>query len=86
MHNLSLLVFQTIQPFHCSPVGEPDVLDLSDSSESTIFYQKDLFNQGFPMMENIRREGKLCDVNIIVGEHTLQGHRIVLAANIPYFR
>ena len=38
------------------------------------------------MMENIRREGKLCDVNIIVGDHTLQGHRIVLAANIPYFR
>ena len=59
---------------------------MSDSSESTIFYQKDLFNQGFPMMENIRREGKLCDVNIIVGDHTLQGHRIVLAANIPYFR
>ena len=73
--------------FHpCSPIGEPDVLDLSDSSESTIFYQKDLFNQGFPMMENIRREGKLCDVNIMVGEHSLQGHRIVLAANIPYFR
>ena len=62
------------------------MLDLSDSSESTIFYQKDLFSQGFPMMENIRREGKLCDVNIIVGDHTLQGHRIVLAANIPYFR
>ena len=61
-------------------------MDLSDSSESTIFYQKDLFNQGFPMMENIRREGKLCDVNIMVGEHSLQGHRIVLAANIPYFR
>ena len=37
------------------------------------------------MMENMRREGKLCDVNIIVGGHTLQGHRLVLAANIPYF-
>jgi len=69
-----------------SPVGEPDVLDLSDSSESTVFYQKDLPNQGFPMMESIRREGKLCDVTLVVGEHSIRAHRIVLAANIPYFR
>jgi len=69
-----------------SPVGEPDVLDLSDTSETTIFYQKDLFSSGFPMMENIRREGKLCDVTLTVGEHSLSAHRIVLAANIPYFR
>ena len=61
-------------------------MDLSDSSETTIFYQKDLFSSGFPMMENIRREGKLCDVTLTVGEHSLSAHRIVLAANIPYFR
>ena len=67
-------------------MGEPDVLDLSDSSESTVFYQKDLPNQGFPMMESIRREGKLCDVTLVVGEHSIRAHRIVLAANIPYFR
>ena len=67
-------------------MGEPDVLDLSDSSETTIFYQKDMFSSGFPMMENIRREGKLCDVTLMVGEHSLSAHRIVLAANIPYFR
>ena len=76
--------FFTICPH--SPVGEPDLLDLSDSSEPIIFYQKDLPNQGFPVMENIRREGKLCDVNLIVGEHNFSAHRIVLAANIPYFR
>jgi len=69
-----------------SPVGEPDLLDLSDSSEPIIFYQKDLPNLGFPVMENIRREGKLCDVNLIVGDHSFSAHRIVLAANIPYFR
>ena len=40
-----------------SPIGEPDLLALSDSTESTIFYQKDLPNMGFPVMENIRREG-----------------------------
>ena len=78
--------FEVQNSFHFSPVGEPDVLDLSDTSETTIFYQKDLFSSGFPMMENIRREGKLCDVTLTVGEHSLSAHRIVLAANIPYFR
>ena len=62
------------------------MLDLSDSSDATIFYQKDLYSTGFPMMESIRREGKLCDVTLTVGEHSLAAHRIVLAANIPYFR
>jgi len=69
-----------------SPIGEPEILDLSDSTESTIFYQKDLPNIGFPVMEDIRRQGKLCDVTLIVGEHTFAAHRIVLAASIPYFR
>ena len=71
-----------------SPVGEPDVLDLSDSSvsDATIFYQKDLYSTGFPMMESIRREGKLCDVTLTVGDHSLVAHRIILAATIPYFR
>ena len=69
-------------------MGEPDVLDLSDNSvsDATIFYQKDLYSTGFPMMESIRREGKLCDVTLTVGDHSLAAHRIVLAANIPYFR
>ena len=79
---------KTLKMKYCvtSPVGEPDVLDLSDSSDATIFYQKDLYSTGFPMMESIRREGKLCDVTLTVGEHSLAAHRIVLAANIPYFR
>ena len=28
----------------------------------------------------------MCDVTLMVGEHSLSAHRIVLAANIPYFR
>jgi len=78
--------WDTFQMSIASPVGEPDVLDLSDCSDATIFYQKDLYSTGFPMMESIRREGKLCDVTLTVGEHSLAAHRIVLAANIPYFR
>ena len=37
-------------------------------------------------MEDIRRQGKLCDVNLRVGENVFSAHRIVLAATIPYFR
>lgn len=78
--------WENFQMSIASPVGEPEVLDLSDTSEATVFYQKDLFNSGFQMMESIRREGKLCDVTLTVGDHSLTAHRIVLAANIPYFR
>jgi len=71
-----------------SPVGEPDIdlLDLSDNPESTVFYHKEHASGAFPCMEDIRRQGKLCDVNLIVGTHTFKAHRIVLAATVPYFR
>jgi len=69
-----------------SPVGEPDLLDLSDSPESTIFHYKEHPASAFPAMEDIRRQGKLCDISLTVGTHTFQAHRIVLAATVPYFR
>lgn len=51
----------------------------------------------FPKFEEIRREGRLCDITLItpagVGQegserpqHRFSAHRIVLAATIPYFR
>ncbi|XP_073533203.1 kelch-like protein 18 isoform X1 [Phyllobates terribilis] len=45
----------------------------------------DLPNRGYGVMEEIRRQGKLCDVTLKVGEHKFSAHRIVLAASIPYF-
>lgn len=66
------------------PVAEQEAL--SNTSEATMIYEKDLFNSSFQMMESIRREGKLCDVTLKVGEHSVTAHRIVLAANVPYFR
>jgi len=69
-----------------SPVGEPDLLDLSDSTESTVFFHQEHASSAFPAMEDIRRQGKLCDVNLVVGSHTFKAHRIVLAATVPYFR
>ena len=46
-----LLEIKTI--FLFSPVGEPDLLDLQDlGSDSTVFYQKNLPNLGFPQVGN----------------------------------
>lgn len=35
---------------------------ISDSNESVVFQQGELFPAAFPIMEEIRRQGKLCDV------------------------
>jgi hypothetical protein len=37
-----------------------------NNEESIIFEQSDLFSIGFPIMEEIRRQGKLCDVTLVV--------------------
>lgn len=57
-----------------------------NNEESIIFEQSDLFSIGFPIMEEIRRQGKLCDVTLKVDDQSFSAHRIVLAATIPYFR
>lgn len=35
-----------------------------EAEECVIFQQLDLFSTGFPVMEEIRRNGKLCDVTL----------------------
>lgn len=37
-----------------------------NNEESITFEQSDLFSVGFPIMEEIRRQGKLCDVTLEV--------------------
>ncbi|XP_029283545.1 kelch-like protein 18, partial [Cottoperca gobio] len=49
------------------------------------FSVSDLPARGYVVMEEIRRQGKLCDVTLKVGDHKFSAHRIVLAASIPYF-
>lgn len=39
---------------------------MEESDECLIFQQTDLFLQGFPVMEEIRRQGKLCDITLKV--------------------
>ncbi|XP_051878903.1 kelch-like protein 18 [Pristis pectinata] len=50
-----------------------------------LFSVSDLPVRGYGLMEEIRRQGKLCDVTLRVGDHKYSAHRIVLAASIPYF-
>lgn len=38
----------------------------AESEECVIFQQLDIFAQGFSIMEEIRRQGKLCDVTLKV--------------------
>ncbi|KAK9509465.1 hypothetical protein O3M35_006777 [Rhynocoris fuscipes] len=57
----------------------------SESEECVIFQQLDMFAQGFSIMEEIRRQGKLCDVTLKAEDQSFSGHRLVLAASIPYF-
>ncbi|XP_022106142.1 kelch-like protein 18 isoform X1 [Acanthaster planci] len=61
-------------------------LELEEDSDGVVvFHKRDHFASGFSAMETIRRKGKLCDVTLKVGESKFSAHRIVLAANIPYF-
>ncbi|ELU00416.1 hypothetical protein CAPTEDRAFT_151000 [Capitella teleta] len=50
-----------------------------------VFHKQDLPLMAFPMFEEIRRRGKLCDVTLLIEEQRIHAHRIVLAATVPYF-
>lgn len=43
-----------------SPESTRNVLEMNN--ENLVFQQNDLFPSAFPIMADIRREGKLCDV------------------------
>ena len=67
----------------------PHILEIqmSDGQDCVVFSQNDLPNNAFPLMEDIRRQGQMIDVSIIVGDkkHKIEAHKLVLAATIPYF-
>uniref|UniRef100_A0A8C5WRU6 Kelch like family member 18 n=1 Tax=Laticauda laticaudata TaxID=8630 RepID=A0A8C5WRU6_LATLA len=56
-----------------------------DPEDLVHFSVGDLPSRGYGVMGEIRRQGKLCDVTLKVGDHKFSAHRIVLAATIPYF-
>ncbi|XP_012281434.1 kelch-like protein 18 [Orussus abietinus] len=68
-------------------VGEQlPVSGVMEDEKLLVYQQTDLFLQSFPIFEEIRRQGKLCDATLKVDDQSFSAHRIVLAATIPYFR
>lgn len=57
----------------------------ASNTTAVVFQQADLASTAFPVMEDIRKQGKLCDVTIKVEDSCFSAHRIVLCATIPYF-
>ncbi|VDN31124.1 unnamed protein product [Dibothriocephalus latus] len=61
-------------------------LSRKDSARSNVrFKDQNLLKNSFPNFEQIRRNGKLCDVTLIADGQQFSAHKIVLAATIPYF-
>lgn len=56
------------------------------TDDCIIFQQQELFPAAFPIMEEIRRQGKLCDLVLKVDDQSFSAHKIVLASTIPYFQ
>ena len=58
---------------------------LEMNSENLIFQQNDLFPLAFPLMADIRRQGKLCDVVLKVYLFKLSTIHIVLTSQYVCF-
>ena len=56
----------------------------TENMEETLFCPA-FANEALSTMHKIRRQGKMCDITIIVGNCRFTAHRIVLAGTIPYF-
>ena len=69
-----------------SNCSSSEAVFLSDGADCIVFSANDLFESAFPAMSEMRRDGKMCDVIIKVGNTPFKAHKVVLAATIPYFR
>lgn len=74
-----------------SPVSSPTSnftdIEMSDGTDCVVFSQCDLPNGAFPLMEEMRRNGQLIDVTVLVGvkKFPIDAHKLVLASTMPYF-
>lgn len=55
------------------------------SEESLLFCVPEFSSQVFSGLHSLRKDEKLCDIQISVGESSLKSHRVVLAAASSYF-
>ena len=61
---------------------------MSDGTDCVVFSQCDMPNGAFPLMEELRRQGHLIDVTILVGktQHSIDAHKLVLASTVSTTR
>lgn len=57
------------------------------AAENVQFNHKkaDLLVNCIPILREIRKSGKLCDISLKVKDRTISAHRVILAATVPYF-
>ena len=55
------------------------------SEESLLFCVPEFSSQVFSGLHCLRKEEKLCDIQLRVGDFNLRSHRVVLAAASSYF-
>lgn len=66
-------------------LSQSDSFSNMASEESLLFCVPEFSTQVFSGLHKLRKEGKLCDIYLRVGECNLQSHRVVLAAASSYF-
>ncbi|VDL66452.1 unnamed protein product, partial [Nippostrongylus brasiliensis] len=48
--------------------------------------KQSLFSQAFASLNDLRCNGQLCDIVLLMEGRKISAHKVVLAASIPYFR
>ena len=55
-------------------------------AESRMFEMENHCPDSFEIMNQLRKDGRLCDISFKIGGHTFIAHRVVLASVSPYLR
>ena len=71
---------ETGESWHC------DALSESDDQSNLKFREENFTGRFFKSLHEFRSNGSFCDISIRIDGRTVQAHRIVLAASIPYFK
>lgn len=61
-------------------------LESSGVPEKRLFQMKEHCNDSFLVMNQLRKEGQLCDITFRISTHTFIAHRVVLASVSPYLQ
>lgn len=56
------------------------------AKDNHLFASRDHTSEAFQNMEELRSEGKLCDITLVVDGKEIRAHKLVLAASSQYFR